>query len=187
MATKTRRLWKLATGVVATLTAFSVVCATTQLTDALTDLNAPLLDRNGKSMTLAQLAYRFARGLTPPFTGTRESDAISWLMGHPIEEQAGHQPPLSPLGEWRNAERTARVGDMVVLVAQQLRIEPTTAAGRHLAFQDYQDALIGFMGNGNVATYNAIIGLFKDWTHPMLNVLGPVPSSGEQTRSSPQP
>lgn len=187
IATKTNRGWKLAAGLVATLTALSIVCATTQLTSMPPDMDAPLLDKSSKPITLAQLAYRFARGLTPPFCGSRESDAIHWLMGQAIEEQAGHQPPLLPLGDWRNPERTAKVGDMVVLLALQLRIVPTATGGRQLVFQDYQNALLGFMGSGNVANYNAVIGLFKDWTHPMINPLGPVPSSGEQTRSSPQP
>ena len=187
IATMTNRGWKLAAGFVAILTALSVVCATTQITGTPMDLEAPLLDRDGRPMTLAQLAYRFSRGLTPPFCGSREGDAIHWLMGHPVEEQAGHEPPLTPLGEWRNPQRIAKVGDMVVLLAQQLRVEPAATGGRQLAFQDYQDALMGFMGSGNAATYNAIVGLFRDWTHPMINPLGSVPSSGEQTRSSPQP
>jgi hypothetical protein len=187
MTTKANRRWRLAAGLTATLTALSVVFATTQLTDRLADLDAPLLDRNGQPMTLAQLAYRFAKGLTPPFIGSRETDAIYWLMGHPIDEQAGHEPPLVPIDQWQNPGRIATVGDMVVLLAQQLRLEPTTSGGRQLAAQDYQNALIGFVGSGSVATYNAIIGLFRDWTHPMLNPIGPFPTSGEQTRSSPGP
>jgi hypothetical protein len=181
MTTKTNRTWKLAAGLVATLTALSVVCATTQLTDRLANLDAPLLDRNGQPMTLARLAYRFAHGLTPPFVSTSETDAILWLMGLPIGEQAGHQPPLFPLGGWQNPERTATVGDMVVLVARQLRVEPTAVAGRQLTPQDYQDALVMFLAGHNRVAYYAIVGLFKDLSFPILTTYGPVP--GEQTRS----
>jgi hypothetical protein len=44
MTTKANRRWRLAAGLTATLTALSVVFATTQLTDRLADLDAPLLD-----------------------------------------------------------------------------------------------------------------------------------------------
>lgn len=152
-----------------------------------TDVNAPLLDNKGNSMTLAQLAFRFARSLTPPFTGSRESDAITWLMGGQVGEQAGHQPPLSPLGGWGNPERPAKVGDLTVILVQQFKIGPASTAGGQPTAQDYQKALVGYMGGVTVAIYNCMASLFINWTSPTINPLGPVPSSGEQTRSSPTP
>lgn len=138
-------------------------------------------------MTLGQLAYHFARSLTPPFTGTREADAITWLMGGQVGEQPGHLPPLSPLGGWENPERPATVGDLTVLLVQQLKIAPTAAAGGQPTAQDYQNALISYTGSSSVAVYNSIAGSFEDWVSPSINVLGFVPSAGQQMRSTPTP
>ncbi|MBI5684850.1 MAG: hypothetical protein HZC54_07200 [Verrucomicrobia bacterium] len=153
----------------------------------LSDVTTALLDKSGNPMTLAQMAYQFARGLTPPFLGTREADAISWLMGNQVGEQPGHQPPLSPLGGWGNPGRNATVGDLTVLLVQQYKIEPTAAAGGQLTAQDYQNALVGFTGSASVSTFSSMASIFSDWTTPTINVLGPQPSSGEQTRSTPTP
>lgn len=148
------------------------------------DVNAALLDKSGNPMTVGQMAYQFARGLTPPFLGSREADAITWLMGGQVGEQPGHQPPLSPLGGWGTTGRTATVGDLTVLLVQQFKIEPTAAAGGQPTAQDYQNALVGYTGSASVSTYNSIASIFNDWVSPAINVVGPTPSSGEQTRSS---
>jgi hypothetical protein len=153
----------------------------------LTDVSSLLLDRSGNPMSLAQMAYQFARGLTPPFLGSRAEDAITWLMGNQVGEQPGHQPPLSPIGGWSNPTRNATVGDLTVLLVQQFKIEPTAAAGGQPTAQDYQNALVGYTGSASVSTYSSIASVFTDWTSPTINVLGPQPSSGESTRSTPGP
>lgn len=138
-------------GIMAILISMAVCMATQAQSPSqpLTDVNAPLLDKDGNSMTLARLAFKFARALTPPFIGSRGSDAISWLMGNQVGEQAGHQPPLSPIGGWGNSERQATVGDLITILVQQLKIEPVSAAGGQPTTQDYQNTLIGYMGGRN--------------------------------------
>lgn len=192
----TRAGWKLgfASGLcvplLATLMVMPVMFTTAQAQQKpapLSDVNAPLLTKQGKPITLGKLAYLFARGLTPPFLGSREADAITWLMGGQVGEQPGHVPPLSPIGGWENLERPATVGDLTVLLVQQLRIAPTAAAGGQPTAQDYQNALVSYTGSTSVAVYNSIASIYHDWTSPSINVLGPVPGSGQLTRSSPTP
>ena len=186
------RKWKAAGGWRVSLLA-SLMAVATMTTVAqgqnppLSDVNAALLDKNGNPMTVAQMAYQFARGLTPPFLGSRAEDAIVWLMGNQVGEQPGHQPPLAPLGGWSNPTRNATVGDLTVLLVQQYKIEPTAAAGGQPTVQDYQNALVSYTGSSTVSTYSSMASIFSDWTSPTINVLGPQPSSGEQTRSSPTP
>lgn len=153
----------------------------------LSNVNDPLKDKQGNTMTVGQLALHFARSLHPAFRGTRESDAIAWLQGNQVGDQAGHMPPLSLIGGWGDPSRQATVGDLTVLLAQQLKIAPTAAAGGQPTAQDYQNALVNFMGSTNVSVFNSIVSTFKDWVSPSVNILGFEPSSGQQQRSSPTP
>jgi len=194
VATKAGRKRGLASGLcvplLAALMVMPVLFATAQAQNSpppLSDVNAPLLDKQGKPMTVGQLAYHFARSLTPPFVGSREADAITWLMGGQVGEQMGHLPPLSPIGGWEHPERPATVGDLTVLLVQQLKIAPTAAAGGQPTAQDYQNALVSYTGSTSVAVFNSIAGSFKDWVNPSINVLGFLPGSGQQMRSTPTP
>ncbi|MFA6561507.1 MAG: hypothetical protein WCV00_06325 [Verrucomicrobiia bacterium] len=192
--TEVRREWKSADGLLipllVSLIAVLVISTAAQAQNTPpppSNVNAALRDASNREMTLGQMAYQFARSLTPPFLGSREADAITWLMGGQVGEQAGHQPPLSPLGGWENLNRPATVGDLTVLLVQQFKIEPTAAAGGQPTAQDYQNALVGYMGSASVSTYNSIASIFNDWVSPTINVLGPTPSPGNPTRSSPSP
>lgn len=162
------------------MSAISGVAGAAQQATAVTDA---LLDQSGNTMTLGQLALKFARSLTPPFVGSREADAITWLTGGQVGGQAGHQPPLSPIGGWGSGSRNATVGDLTVLLVQQFNITPTAASGGSPTAQDYQNALVGYTGSATVATYNSLASLFNSWTSPTINPLGPQPSAGEQPRS----
>ncbi|MCX6901019.1 MAG: hypothetical protein NT105_20280 [Verrucomicrobia bacterium] len=191
-ATKAGRKWKLTCGlwasVLAALIAIPVIPMVAQAQNTQpSNVNQALVGNTGGAMTLGQLALKFARSLTPPFLGTRPADAIAWLQGSQIGEQAGHQPPLSPLGGWGDPGRVAKVGDLTVLLAQQLGIAPTAAGGGQPTEQDYQNALVSFIGSTTMSTYTAIANIYSGWVSPTINPLGPAPSSGEQTRSSPTP
>ena len=191
-ATKAGRKWELTSGlwvpVLAALIAIPVIPMVAQAQNTPpSNVNQALVGASGGAMTLGQLAYQFARSLTPPFLGSREADAILWLQGSQIGEQAGHQPPLSPLGGWGDSGRPATVGDLTVLLVQQFKIEPTAAAGGQPTEQDYQNALVSFTGSTTLSTYTAIANIYSDWVSPTINPLGPAPNSGEQTRSSPTP
>lgn len=166
------------------MSAISGVAEAAQAQQA-TDVTAALLDQNGNAMTLGQLALKFARSLTPPFLGSREADAITWLTGGQVGGQAGHQPPLSPISGWGSGSRNATVGDLTVLLVQQFNITPTASGGGSPTAQDYQNALVGYTGSANVATYNSLASLFTSWVSPTINPLGPQPSAGNPTRSSP--
>ena len=146
-----------------------------------------MLDSDGNPMTLAQVAYKFARSLSPPFAGTREADAISWLSGNQVGDQPGHQPPVSPLGGWSDTTRPATVGDLTVMLVKQLGIEPPAYASGQPTTQDYQNTLIGFTGSSSPTTYKVIANIYNGWTSPSINPLGPVPNSGQTTRSTPTP
>lgn len=170
---------------IAALIAMSAISGVAEAAQQATDVTAALLDQSGNPMTLGQLAFQFARNLRPPFTGSREADAITWLTGGQVGGQAGHQPPLIPIGGWGSGSRNATVGDLTVLLVQQFNITPTAASGGSPTAQDYQNALVGYTGSGDVATYNSLASLFSSWVSPTINPLGPQPSAGQQTRSSP--
>lgn len=183
---KWRRAGGLLVPLAAVLIAMSVMCATALAQNA-TSVNAPLTGKDGKPLTMGQLALKFAAHLTPPFVGSNARDAIAWLQGHDVGGQPGHFPPLSPIGGWGNPNKPATVGDLTVILVQQLKIEPKAAAGGQLTAQDYQSALVSFMGSASTGTFNAIVSTYKDWVNPSINPVGPTPSSGETTRSSPTP
>ncbi len=187
-AVKTK--WKLAGGfgvsLVAILIAASLTCATVQAADALPNVNAPLKDQNGNALTQGQMALNFAHHLTPPFTGSSATDAITWLMGGAVNGQAGHKPPISPLGGW-DASKPATVGDLTVCLVQQLRIEPKAAGGGQPTAQDYQTALVDFGQTASPVFLRAIGSLFQDWVQPSLNPLGPQPTPDNPTRTGTAP
>ena len=194
MATKAWRKWGLANALcaplLATLMVVPVLFATAQKQPPpapLSNVNDPLKDKQGNTMTVGQLALHFARSLHPAFLGTRESDAIAWLQGNQVGDQPGHMPPLSLIGGWGDTNRPATVGDLTVLLTQQLKITPTAAAGGQPTAQDYQNALVNFMGSTNVAVFSSVAGIFTDWMSPSVNVLGFMPGNGQQQRSTPTP
>ncbi|MBM3887723.1 MAG: hypothetical protein FJ388_01220 [Verrucomicrobia bacterium] len=105
-------------------------------------------------LTLGQLAIKFSTKLTPPFIAHDEREAKAFL--------AQHIPPIIVPGGWDRENQQATVGDLMVILGQQLRLpvsDPLSAGP-----EEFYQALVDTTGTteGADQIYLSFIGLWKD-------------------------